>query len=253
MNKQSARRRPSPPALTRRPMVRRSWGLGFSASRNRRPTIATVSARLKPVIHLSRRMSAAISASRLSYSATSSADLGGFLRRRASLDQRLSEGAQLRSQGSLQYDPRRINSSRSSRKAARRPGISIPLMIGNTCVTLSGALELRYYLTGDGQSPFESWFSDLDAAAARCGGARAARAGQHLEREKRGRGGAHRPIDWGPGYGFTSVATARRWSSCSRRHQEAPAARYRASEGAVGGPQAAAQAAGAMNGDGQWR
>jgi putative component of toxin-antitoxin plasmid stabilization module len=27
-------------------------------------------------------------------------------------------------------------------------------------------LELRYYLTGDGQSPFETWFSGLDAAAA---------------------------------------------------------------------------------------
>jgi hypothetical protein len=27
-------------------------------------------------------------------------------------------------------------------------------------------LELRYYLTAGGESPFESWFSDLDAAAA---------------------------------------------------------------------------------------
>ena len=26
-------------------------------------------------------------------------------------------------------------------------------------------LELRYYLTGDGKSPFESWFDDLEAAA----------------------------------------------------------------------------------------
>ena len=26
-------------------------------------------------------------------------------------------------------------------------------------------LELRYYLTAGGESPFESWFSDLDAAA----------------------------------------------------------------------------------------
>ena len=29
-----------------------------------------------------------------------------------------------------------------------------------------GVLELRYYLTAGGKSPFESWFSDLDAAAA---------------------------------------------------------------------------------------
>jgi hypothetical protein len=28
-------------------------------------------------------------------------------------------------------------------------------------------LELRYYLAGDGQSPFEQWFSSLDAAAGR--------------------------------------------------------------------------------------
>ena len=27
-------------------------------------------------------------------------------------------------------------------------------------------LVLRYYLTAGGESPFESWFSDLDAAAA---------------------------------------------------------------------------------------
>jgi hypothetical protein len=27
-------------------------------------------------------------------------------------------------------------------------------------------LQLRYYLTAGGESPFESWFSDLDAAAA---------------------------------------------------------------------------------------
>jgi hypothetical protein len=27
-------------------------------------------------------------------------------------------------------------------------------------------LELRYYLTAGGESPFESWFSELDAAAA---------------------------------------------------------------------------------------
>jgi putative component of toxin-antitoxin plasmid stabilization module len=30
----------------------------------------------------------------------------------------------------------------------------------------SGVAELRYYLAGDGKSPFEDWFSGLDAAAA---------------------------------------------------------------------------------------
>jgi putative component of toxin-antitoxin plasmid stabilization module len=30
----------------------------------------------------------------------------------------------------------------------------------------SGVIELRYYLAGDGQSPFEEWFSGLDLAAA---------------------------------------------------------------------------------------
>jgi putative component of toxin-antitoxin plasmid stabilization module len=28
-----------------------------------------------------------------------------------------------------------------------------------------GVLELRYYLAADGRSPFEEWFSGLDAAA----------------------------------------------------------------------------------------
>ncbi len=27
-------------------------------------------------------------------------------------------------------------------------------------------LELRYFLAGDGKSPFEDWFNDLDAQAA---------------------------------------------------------------------------------------
>ena len=31
---------------------------------------------------------------------------------------------------------------------------------------LSEVLVLRYYLTAGGESPFKSWFSDLDAAAA---------------------------------------------------------------------------------------
>ena len=35
-----------------------------------------------------------------------------------------------------------------------------------TLVLPYGVLELRYYLTAGGESPFESWFSDLDAAGA---------------------------------------------------------------------------------------
>lgn len=115
--------------------------------------------------------------------------------------------------------------------------------------------QLRYYLTGDGQSPFESWFSDLDAAAAAKVSVALVRLGQGNTSNAKsvGEGVLEYRIDWGPATGFTSVATARCWSSCSQAAPEAPAARYRASEGAVGGLQAAAQAAGAMNGDGRWR
>lgn len=63
-------------------------------------------------------------------------------------------------------------------------------------------LELRYYLAGDGQTPFEEWFSDLDAAA----GAKIVAALTRLTRGNlsnvRGVGGGvlEYRIDWGPGY-----------------------------------------------------
>ena len=63
-------------------------------------------------------------------------------------------------------------------------------------------LELRYYLAGDGQTPFEEWFSDLDAAA----GAKIVAALTRLIRGNlsnvRGVGGGvlEYRIDWGPAY-----------------------------------------------------
>src|ERR1700744_3083530 len=62
--------------------------------------------------------------------------------------------------------------------------------------------ELRYYLAGDGQSPFELWFSDLEAAAA----AKVSVALARLEQDNRsnvkgvGEGVLEYRIDWGPGY-----------------------------------------------------
>lgn len=63
-------------------------------------------------------------------------------------------------------------------------------------------LELRYYLAGDGQSPFEQWFSSLDVAA----GAKVAVALARLEQGNLsnvkgvGEGVFEYRIDWGPGY-----------------------------------------------------
>jgi putative addiction module killer protein len=63
-------------------------------------------------------------------------------------------------------------------------------------------LELRYYLAGDGQGPFEQWFSSLDAAA----GAKVAVALARLEQGNLsnvkgvGEGVLEYRIDWGPGY-----------------------------------------------------
>jgi putative addiction module killer protein len=63
-------------------------------------------------------------------------------------------------------------------------------------------LELRYYLTGDGQSPFESWFSDLDAAAAAKVSVALVRLGQGNASNAKsvGEGVLEYRIDWGPGY-----------------------------------------------------
>jgi putative addiction module killer protein len=63
-------------------------------------------------------------------------------------------------------------------------------------------IELRYYLTGDGKSPFEEWFSGLDAQAA----AKVTKALVRLEQGNLsnakgvGEGVLEFRIDWGPGY-----------------------------------------------------
>ena len=63
-------------------------------------------------------------------------------------------------------------------------------------------LELRYYLTADGKSPFESWFSDLDPAAAAKVSVALVRLGQGNTSNAKpvGEGVLEYRIDWGPGY-----------------------------------------------------
>jgi putative addiction module killer protein len=63
-------------------------------------------------------------------------------------------------------------------------------------------LELRYYLAGDGKSPFEEWFSGLDAAAGAKVSVAIARLGEgNLSNVKSvGEGVLEYRIDWGPGY-----------------------------------------------------
>jgi putative addiction module killer protein len=65
-----------------------------------------------------------------------------------------------------------------------------------------GVLDLRYYLAGDGRSPFEEWFSGLDAAAGAKVSVALARMGQgNLSNIKSvGEGVLEYRIDWGPGY-----------------------------------------------------
>src|SRR5277367_7011554 len=71
-----------------------------------------------------------------------------------------------------------------------------------TFVLPYGVLVLHYYLTAGGESPFESWFSDLDAAAA----AKVTVALVRLEQGNTsnakgvGEGVLEYRIDWGPGY-----------------------------------------------------
>ena len=62
--------------------------------------------------------------------------------------------------------------------------------------------ELRYDLTGDGKSPFESWFSGLDVAAGAKVSVALARLGQGDLSKARGvgEGVLEYRIDWGPGY-----------------------------------------------------
>ena len=63
-------------------------------------------------------------------------------------------------------------------------------------------LEIRYYLKSDGESPFEDWFLDLDAAAAAKVTVALARVEQgNLSNVKGvGEGVLEYRIDWGPGY-----------------------------------------------------
>ena len=61
---------------------------------------------------------------------------------------------------------------------------------------------LRYYLTAGGESPFENWFSNLDAAAAAKVSVALVRLEQgNLSNAKGVRQGVlEYRIDWGPGY-----------------------------------------------------
>jgi putative addiction module killer protein len=63
-------------------------------------------------------------------------------------------------------------------------------------------LELRYYLTAAGESPFESWFDGLDAAAAAKVSVTLVLLGQGNTSNAKtvGEGVLEYRIDWGPGY-----------------------------------------------------
>src|ERR1700733_9075333 len=61
---------------------------------------------------------------------------------------------------------------------------------------------VRYYLTAGGESPFESWFSELDAAARAKVSVAVVRLGQGNPSNAKsvGEGVLEYRIDWGPGY-----------------------------------------------------
>jgi putative addiction module killer protein len=63
-------------------------------------------------------------------------------------------------------------------------------------------LELRYYLTAAGKSPFEGWFDDLNAATAAKVTVALARLeqGNTSNAKTVGEGVQEYRIDWGPGY-----------------------------------------------------
>jgi putative addiction module killer protein len=62
--------------------------------------------------------------------------------------------------------------------------------------------ELRYYLDSDGHSPFEQWFTGLDATAAAKASVALARPeqGNFSNVKGVGEGVLEYRIDWGPGY-----------------------------------------------------
>jgi putative addiction module killer protein len=63
-------------------------------------------------------------------------------------------------------------------------------------------LELRYYITSGGASPFEAWFKDLDTVAAAKVTTALVRLeqGNHSRVKTVGDGVLEYKIDWGPGY-----------------------------------------------------
>ncbi len=65
-----------------------------------------------------------------------------------------------------------------------------------------GVPELRYYLSGGGESPFESWFNALAAPAAAKVSVALVRLGQGNTSNTKtvGEGVLEYRIDWGPGY-----------------------------------------------------
>jgi putative addiction module killer protein len=67
---------------------------------------------------------------------------------------------------------------------------------------LHAGIQPRYYFAGDGNSPFEHWFTGLDAAAAAKVSVALARLEQgNISNAKRvGEGVLEYRIDWGPGY-----------------------------------------------------
>ena len=67
---------------------------------------------------------------------------------------------------------------------------------------LHAGIQPRYYFAGDGNSPFEHWFTGLDAVAAGKVSVALARLEQgNISSTKRGGEGVlEYRIDWGPGY-----------------------------------------------------
>jgi putative addiction module killer protein len=110
-------------------------------------------------------------------------------------------------------------------------------------------IELRYYPTGDGRSPFEEGFSCLDSAAAAKVSVALVRleAGNLSNVKAVGEDVAEYRIDWGPGYrvyfGRDGAALV---ILSDLRHQKAAALRR------GGGGLQATTAACAMSGDGKW-
>ena len=113
-------------------------------------------------------------------------------------------------------------------------------------------LEIRYYLAPDGRSPFVGWFDDLDAAAAAKVSVALVRLGRGNTSNAKsvGEGVLEYRIDWGPDYrmcfGRDGESLVILLTGGTKQRQ---AARHRTGERVVGGLQAAAKAAGTMNGN----